>query len=233
MEMIKKNWEIWILIFILGLLIFWAAASANAVQQVCFCHNVNHNPHTICTSNQGQINGHLSHVNNGEDNLGPCIPPSISPTPTKDLDENDPTPTLIPTIIEEEPVPTQSVTPTPTIQISSPVNEQLVFYDGTARDSAPSCDAEKPGDIAWATYIPTDEKGAQEIRWTLPTNADKVNIRYSEVDGDWRYGAIGLPNTGNYIVRGLKSGQSYYYQIAGLNGCRGGNWSQSFDPIVK
>lgn len=54
--------------------------------KVCFCHNVTHHPHTICTSDEGLINGHMKHVN-GEvpgvvDTLGPCeVEASPSPTP--------------------------------------------------------------------------------------------------------------------------------------------------------
>lgn len=44
--------------------------------KVCFCHNVNHNPHTICTANQALINAHMAHVNGEnpgvEDSLGVC-----------------------------------------------------------------------------------------------------------------------------------------------------------------
>jgi hypothetical protein len=75
-------------------------------------------------------------------------------------------------------------------------------------------------------------KGEQEIRWTLPEGAETVNIRYSEVNGDWRYGAIGIPNTGHFTVKGLTSGQSYRYQIAGQHGCAAGEWSAPFDPVV-
>lgn len=41
-------------------------------ERVCFCHNVNNNPHTICTDEQGEINGHTTHVNNGSDTQGEC-----------------------------------------------------------------------------------------------------------------------------------------------------------------
>jgi len=56
--------------------------SVSATTEVCFCHNVNHNPHTICTSNQGEINGHSGHVNNGSDTLGACASPTPIATST-------------------------------------------------------------------------------------------------------------------------------------------------------
>jgi hypothetical protein len=68
-----------LLLAFVGLLVAKTSYS-EAHTEVCFCHNVNHNPHTICTSNQGLINGHMNHVRNGEDTLGPC--PQPSPTPT-------------------------------------------------------------------------------------------------------------------------------------------------------
>src|SRR5690348_270020 len=59
-----------------------------APQTVCFCHNLTHNPVTICTSNAGLINGHLAHVNSGTDSLGVC--PTKTPAPSS-------TPTASPT----------------------------------------------------------------------------------------------------------------------------------------
>jgi hypothetical protein len=41
-------------------------------ETVCFCHNINNNPVTICTDNEGLINGHMGHVENGDDTLGIC-----------------------------------------------------------------------------------------------------------------------------------------------------------------
>lgn len=54
------------------------------IEKVCFCHNVEHNPHTICTDNQGLINGHYAHVNNGTDYLGECVE-----DPPLDCDDNN------------------------------------------------------------------------------------------------------------------------------------------------
>lgn len=44
--------------------------------KVCFCHNLDHHPHTICTSEEGLIHGHMLHVENEgpgiHDALGAC-----------------------------------------------------------------------------------------------------------------------------------------------------------------
>lgn len=109
--MIKKLQEKGLLTLIpftlLGLVVLFISilaiprASATGNNQVCFCHNVNNNPHTICTSNQGQINGHLKHVKNGDDYSGRCIEPSPTPTGTPEPSgepTSAPEPTATPTL---------------------------------------------------------------------------------------------------------------------------------------
>ena len=71
--------------------------SENA-EKVCFCHNVNHEPHTICTADEALIQAHMDHVNGEvpgvEDELGECPeeePSEETPLPTEDpLDPEDP-----------------------------------------------------------------------------------------------------------------------------------------------
>jgi len=52
-------------------------------EKVCFCHNLTHNPHTICTANEALINAHMDHVNGEvpgvEDALGECGPEELPP----------------------------------------------------------------------------------------------------------------------------------------------------------
>jgi hypothetical protein len=50
-----------------------------AIERTCFCHNVNNNPHTVCTSNKGEIQGHLRHTRNGQDTRGECPKPTPPP----------------------------------------------------------------------------------------------------------------------------------------------------------
>lgn len=57
-------------------------------EKVCFCHNVNHNPHTICTADEALVNAHMAHVNGEtpgvQDALGECeeeAPPAPSEEP--------------------------------------------------------------------------------------------------------------------------------------------------------
>lgn len=105
--------------FVLAFTVLFVATKVQATNNVCFCHNVNNNPHTICTSNQGQINGHNNHVNNGEDTQGQCtVQVSSSPSATPVVSAS-PTSTVsatqTSTPISEE---TWTPTPTPTDQVT-------------------------------------------------------------------------------------------------------------------
>lgn len=87
-----------ILIGIAFLVLLVAVTSVDAGQnkKVCFCHNVNHNPHTICTADIAKIKGHTFHVRNGEDSFGICpIQETEEPSPTN-TPETSPSPSLSP-----------------------------------------------------------------------------------------------------------------------------------------
>lgn len=108
-------------IVVIAITIFGATQiQATNNNQVCFCHNVNNNPHTICTSNQGQINGHMKHTKNGDDYLGSCNFPTSTPTsrPTPTVCSLTPTHTPTPS---NTPMPTITDTPTPTLTVSPSV----------------------------------------------------------------------------------------------------------------
>ena len=105
---------------------------AQATTDVCFCHNLNNNPITICTDNEGLISGHMGHVANESDSLGECSEetiPTATPTPTDNQEDPrvTPTPTPAGNIIEDNIfdvcIPfitncvTPTVTPTPTEEV--------------------------------------------------------------------------------------------------------------------
>jgi hypothetical protein len=83
---------------------------------VTFCHN----GHEITTDDDGLINGHYQHIEQGKDTLGPC-PPSITPTPSPTATETpSPTPT------------TEVPTPTPT-----PLYQHAIAYWNTISEYKP------------------------------------------------------------------------------------------------
>lgn len=75
--------------------------------EICICHNVLHNPETICVDDSSALEsgGHYNHLDAGTDTWGACSTPTvtINPEPTE-------IPTLTPTMI-----PTSIPTCTPTI----------------------------------------------------------------------------------------------------------------------
>lgn len=131
-------------LFIFGLFSLFLLRNSfvEGADNVCFCHNIDNNPETICTDNQGLINGHMGHVDDGKDTIGACVlqssptptlNPSVTPsvTPTN-APQVTPSATPTPTILVQPsvtPTPTQtqqvppSVTPTPTIAVPSPTTQ--------------------------------------------------------------------------------------------------------------
>ncbi|MCC6274012.1 MAG: DUF4114 domain-containing protein [Deltaproteobacteria bacterium] len=62
-------------------------------KKVCFCHNVNHNPHTICTADEALINAHMAHVNGEnpgvQDALGECEEEEVHAPSEEPCDEEE------------------------------------------------------------------------------------------------------------------------------------------------
>ena len=60
-----------------------------AQEKVCFCHNVNHDPHTVCTADEALIEAHMDHVYGEvpgvQDSLGTCE----EEAPPEEDDEGD------------------------------------------------------------------------------------------------------------------------------------------------
>jgi hypothetical protein len=73
---ICKNYLSRVLIPLMGgvalALFLLVSPKAQAIDKVCFCHNIPHHPHTICTADQGLINGHDNHLDGTDDTEGEC-----------------------------------------------------------------------------------------------------------------------------------------------------------------
>src|SRR5215831_7048334 len=64
----KKRLYLFLAALAMGLVFQTSQANAHPEdsdggEKVCFCHNIGHHPHTVCTSNQALINAHMAHVN--------------------------------------------------------------------------------------------------------------------------------------------------------------------------
>lgn len=242
---------------LLGMFIFAILLSTKTVfaaqdNKVYWCHcEPNGNCQTLhlplqALQNAGHVNANGNPLHAGDHagacvEVAPTVKPTDTPTPTiPQPTEVIPSPTINPCDGDcVTPTPTEEITPEPTRPVEPTVTPELTGEPltpanaPTTAQGTPECTDRKPDTIAWATYIPTDTKGEQKIQWANEIGAETVNIRYRLDGEDWKYGAVGLPNTGNYIVKSLKSGKSYWYQIAGVHGCAAGDWSKEFDPIVK
>lgn len=84
---------------LLGLFVTLLATpvSAQGNDMQCLCHNVQNNPHEVCSDDNSHIVGHQIHLDSGMDVLGAC---PTAPTPTAGI------------------TPTASITPTTTISVT-------------------------------------------------------------------------------------------------------------------
>ena len=155
---------------------------------------------------------------------------NYQPTPTpkicnadhkKDYVTPTPTPTASPSAA---PIPTQP---------PSNNNSGGGSSGGGSSTQAPGvCSNSLPGDVP--NFIVVPAPNGLELEWAIIPNAQYVDIRYGFTVGNWIYGAVypqfQIANNGNYTVTGLQPDTSYNFEIAGVNGCAVGNWSNPYDP---
>lgn len=240
-------------------LLFFATqvfANGNRHEEVKLCHKHGNGTFAYLVVDDDAVPGHLGHGDfyyqgNAQTQFGKNLwcnthVPQPSPTPTA-----TPTPTVEPEPeycqdenatnykeegeceYEEDPTPTPTPTdqPTPTPEPERKVETQSSGGGGGA--SAPTCSDSKPGKVANIYVDPgKPNDGKLEVRW-LPEEpkASKAHIRYSEVDGDWRYAKLDTENDGVEEIGDLKNGVHYWFQVAQVNGCAVGDYSRSFDPV--
>lgn len=162
----------------------------------------------------------------------PTVEPTITPSPTPTV-EITPTPTVEPCDDCNEPTPTPTetprVTPTPTEVPQSTPSELEQSSSSTATPSCPDLTPTQVKDI-WVEN-PVQNDGKLTIRWGTNPAYGKAHIRYSEVDGEWRYALLNTDNDGSEEIGGLKNGTHYWFQVAFVQNCAVGSYSSSFDPL--
>lgn len=142
--------------------------------------------------------------------ITPTVAPTVIPTPTEEI-----TPTATPSAT---PTVTPSVTPTST-PVTQPGNGPVV------------CTDREPGKVANIFVTTTGNTRELEVQWSLPADADKVHIEYG-LEKSAQHSLLNTPNDGNEVIKGLTSGQHYWFRVAGVNGCSVGSHSEWFDPLV-
>jgi len=64
-----------------------------------------------------------------------------------------------------------------------------------------------------------------ELTWTSVSPVTHYMIRYGLSSGNYPYGAADVGNVLGKVIEGLSAGRTYYFQVAGVNGCQPGPWS--------
>lgn len=108
-------------------------------------------------------------------------------------------------------------------------NAGSAIATNNAGGNPPACSDTVPGDVP--NFVVTVKPEGMLLEWAIVPGANSIHIRYGLTNGEWIYGALNIPNTGNYLVQGLVPNHAYWYEIAGVNKCAVGAWSKAVDPI--
>lgn len=136
--------------------------------------------------------------------------PIPTPIPT-------PTPTPIPT-----PIPTPTPTPTPT--------------PGPTPTPTPTpghgCPDPKPTSAPTLSGFRTSSTSIM-LTWNSVEPLSHYMIRYGKSSGNYEFAALDVGNTNLYEVKDLEANVQYFFQVAGVNGCAPGDWSNEITPREK
>jgi hypothetical protein len=90
--------------------------------------------------------------------------------------------------------------------------------------SAPTCNSTTPTAAPTLTGTSNSNNSANLV-WTPVTPVDHYMIRYGTTAGNYIYGAANVGNVTSFLVQALSGNTTYYFQVAGVNGCAPGPWS--------
>lgn len=143
-------------------------------------------------------NGHPDNFNNWADDW--CADNSGDPEPTPTPEQN------------AEPTPT----PTPETNNSSEENDDS--------DENSECSAQAPTSAPELT-IEEIRTNSVVLKWTAVEPVTNYTIRYGHESGNYIFGVSDTGNVTTYEVNLLNEEQTYYFQVAGVNHCAQGPWS--------
>lgn len=205
-------------------------AEATNIQKtyVCHCEQPDSDSPFQCQTLHVAVPAALAHLyQHDADYQGVCkeVEPSISPTPTEE--PKDYCDTLEGTQAEDEDCPEEEEpTPTPTKE-----PEHVSTLPGSTTETPASCPINDISRVANIFVKTTGNKGELEVQWALPANADEAHIEYG-LEKNATHALLNTPNDGNEVIKGLKSGEHYWFRVAGVRDCGVGAFSDWFDPIV-
>jgi hypothetical protein len=90
--------------------------------------------------------------------------------------------------------------------------------------AAPTCDAQAPTS-APSLSVSANGSNSVILSWSSVSPVTHYMIRYGTTPGSFIYGAANVGNVTTFTVNQLSAGQIYYFEVAGVNGCKPGPWS--------
>lgn len=63
------------------------------------------------------------------------------------------------------------------------------------------------------------------LNWNEVSNSSHYMVRFGTQSGIYTFGASNIGDVNTYVVNALGAGTTYYFQVAAVNGCAGGVWS--------
>lgn len=103
---------------------------------------------------------------------------------------------------------------------------------GSGGSSALVCNDTAPGSAPAITNVTT---GNNSVTLTWTKAADPVSyylIAYGTTPGNYQFGNPNVGNVTTYTINGLSGGQTYYFAVRAVNGCKPGPFSNEVSNIV-
>lgn len=196
-------------------------------ENICICHNVKHNPVTVCANRNSILEGHGRHLRDGKDTWGECEVPEV----TDQCSNIEGVQETVPQGMEQEKTEDGlicSPVPVPTPKVLCEDSTALNFQsEGTCRFPGPASAPQAPACEA-PVWAPTLNFDGKEFSWT--TVKDGVHtywLRYGPAKDDLRYEVV---VSGEKFLPNVDWKGQIWASVAGYdNGCTG-PFSQIVDP---
>lgn len=86
------------------------------------------------------------------------------------------------------------------------------------------CSAQMPGSTPILSILSTTDSSIT-LTWTPVNPVTHYMIRFGTASGDYAFGADNVGDVTQFTVESLSSNRDYYFQVAGVNDCMPGSWS--------
>ena len=100
----------------------------------------------------------------------------------------------------------------------------LGTISGFSTAGTPVCGATVPTNTPYLS-VSSAGPNSMSLVWTTVSPMTHYMIRYGLAPGNYIYGASNVGNITEFLVEQLSGGTRYYFQVAGVNDCASGPWS--------